>query len=241
MLSKAQIKHITALRTKKFRTEHSQFFVEGKKSIQELCKSSFAVNQLYFTPENKSFAQALNYENPTEISAIAYSKISNQKQPEGICAIVKIPTPAPLNVDNKRIIALDKIRDPGNLGTIIRIADWFGIYGIVCSPDCVDAYNNKVIQASMGSIFSTKIWYQDLQSVLEKTSALKFAAVLDGDSVYNIEAPEASILVIGNEANGISKNILDLCTERITIPAGGQAESLNAAMACGILSSYLFR
>jgi len=240
MLSKAQIKHITALRSKKYRTEHSQFIVEGKKSIIELLKSDFEHDKLYATKQHSDFINKSTASNVDTISEIELSKISSQKNPEGLLAVVHMPKPRHFTQENKRYIALDKIRDPGNLGTIIRLADWFGIDEILCSTDCVELYNPKVVQASMGSIFHTKTYTVALADLIKNATIPTIAATLGGNPIYQTKALEAGILVIGNEANGISDDVLKRCSQQVTIPNRGKSESLNAAMACGILCSHLF-
>lgn len=240
MLSKAQSKHISALRTKKYRTEHAQFIVEGKKSVGELLKSNFEIEHIYYTVENKELPYLLAHVTKTEINAIDFGKISQQKNPEGVLAIVNIPKPTLFEWNNASYIALDSIRDPGNLGTIIRLADWFGTT-LICSTDCVELYNPKVVQASMGSLFHINIHYVDLTKELKNTSLPKYAATLDGQSIYVNKYEKHAVLIIGNEANGISEQVLQLATDKITLPNKGNAESLNAAMACGILSAMLFK
>lgn len=240
MLSKAQIKHITALGGKKYRTEHSQFIVEGKKSILELLDSDFSLEKLYCTEKHLAAFREKNADHIEQINDIELSKISRQKSPEGAVAVVNMPTPIQFTLETKRYIALDQIRDPGNLGTIIRLADWFGIDAIICSPDCVDLYNPKVVQASMGSLFHIAVHELDLPPLLENAEIPCIAATLEGNSVYESKTIKHGILVIGNEANGISEEVLKHCEQAISIPNKGKAESLNAAMACGILCSHLF-
>ncbi len=241
MLSKAQIKHITALRTKKNRTEHAQFIVEGKKSVTELLKSSYTILHVYYLEEHQALFESSNLKNKTMISNIEMSKISSQKNPEGVLAVGAIPAERMFSWSEERYIALDKIRDPGNLGTIVRLADWFGIRTVLCSMDCVDAYNPKVIQASMGSLFNVQVEYINLALQLSTTNLPKYAATMQGASVYTKKPQDKGILVIGNEANGISEAVKAVCNEQVSIPSKGKAESLNAAMACGILCSHFFR
>ncbi len=241
MLSKAQIKHITALRTKKYRTEHSQFFVEGNKSIEELLKSSFQDIKIFYTKANEDFIAQNDRVTATLISTIEYEKVSALKNGDGLLALAQMPTEIPFAFNQKKYIALDQIRDPGNFGTIIRLADWYGIREIICSQDCVELYNPKVIQASMGSIFRVKISYVQLAHQLKYSNLPTYAAMLTGQSVYDTAPLKEGILVMGNEANGITPEVLQHCNHQITIPQNGDAESLNVAMACGILCSYLFR
>jgi TrmH family RNA methyltransferase len=240
MISKAQIKHISGLRAKKYRTEHSQFIVEGQKSINELIRSQYTVNHIYYSPQLSENAEKLVFAQKTTISDIEMAKISLQKKPEGILAIAEIPKKEDFQWKSAQYIALDSIRDPGNMGTIIRLADWFGVH-LICSLDCVELYNPKVIQSSMGSLFNTSIHYLNLAKALSETDLPIFSAMLEGESIYDYPTQASGVLLIGNEANGISPEIKELSTEKITIPGGENTESLNAAIACGILTSYLFR
>jgi len=240
MLSKAQIKHISALRTKKNRTEHSQFIVEGKKCVKELLQSSFNLERVYYTRAHEKVTEEIATDKKNLIEASVMAKISGQKTPEGILAVVSIPEQINFAWKKKVYIALDSIRDPGNLGTIIRLADWYGL-DIIMSHDCVDPYNPKVIQSTMGSLFHVNIHSIDLVSELTKTQLPKLATVLNGTSVYELQSIQEGIIIIGNEANGISDAVLTLANQKITIPKKGKAESLNAAMACGIITSFLVR
>ncbi len=241
MLSKAQIKHIRSLHTKKKRIEHAQFIVEGQKGVSDLLAAAAPYQQLLYTAQHTPFIQEKKVTKAIQIREEEFEKISTQKQPEGILAIVDMPRQTAFEVANKKYIALDQIRDPGNLGTIIRLADWFGVEAILCSHDCVDVYNPKVIQASMGSIFHTPVYYEDLNALLGNIGLPIYAAMLTGSPMYELPPTEQGVLLIGNEANGISNELLAHATTHITIPARGQAESLNAAIACGILTAFLFR
>jgi RNA methyltransferase, TrmH family len=236
MLSKSQIKHIQALRKKKDRKEHQQFVIEGRKIVQELLLSNWTIQSIYCS---KSFAQ--KHSTPADahfVEDYIFEKISTQSNPEGILAIVRMPAPSEPDVAQIRAIALDRIQDPGNLGSIIRIADWYGIEHIICSTDSVDCFNAKSLQASMGSIFRVNVLYRNLADFSAKTAI--YVADMEGQDYKEVQPLQKGILLIGNEAQGVGPWLAQKKTVQITIPRKGQAESLNAAIACGILSAHLF-
>jgi TrmH family RNA methyltransferase len=193
-----------------------------------------------FCVDNASYK---NLEKVTEISDSELKKISSLVTPSNVLALFKIP----LTIPSKKlglIVALDEINDPGNLGTIIRLCDWFGVDQLICSTNTVDCYNQKVVQSSMGSLARVSIIYDDLAAYLKKSNLPKYAAVMNGENVYKINLPKNAILVMGNEANGISDSILKLITNTISIPRFGelkQTESLNVATATSILLSEFKR
>jgi len=232
MLSKKQIKLITSLKHKKYRQEHQLFVVEGLKTINELLMSSLNLVQLFSTiPFN------IDAKLETRITENELNKMSFLKSPNKALAIFKIPPVCDIDYDNL-IVALDSINDPGNLGTIIRLCDWFGIKDLVCSKTTVDCYNPKVVQATMGSITRVNVTYTELDSFLDNTSNTVFGAFMDGSNVYNSQLNKKGILVLGNEANGISEVIGKKITNKITIPRFGElqeTESLNVASAAAIL------
>ncbi|AXG69904.1 tRNA (guanosine(18)-2'-O)-methyltransferase [Kordia sp. SMS9] len=233
MISKRQIKIITSLHQKKYRKSTGLFVAEGKKVIQEFLNSNFELDTL-FTTDESLFAF-----NPkvTLISEAELKKISFLKTPNKTLALFKISEVAAAETEGL-IVALDAIRDPGNLGTIIRLCDWFGVKQLVCSETTVDCYNPKVIQATMGSLTRVNVLYTNLSTYLSKTNLPVFGAFMDGENVYKANLPKDGILVMGNEANGVSDEISNLITEKIAIPRFGdmqQTESLNVAMATGIL------
>lgn len=239
MLSKSQIKLITSLKQKKYRLQHQLFVAEGKKTIFELLHSNLQLQQLYTTTLEFNVSDDLQ----TEISENELKKISFLKNPNTALAVFKTPKPQPIDF-SKLIIALDDIRDPGNLGTIIRLCDWFGVKDLVCNYETVDCYNPKVIQASMGSIIRVNVSYVKLEEILYKQSVEKFGAFMDGDNVYDMKLPSSGILVLGNEANGICKQVEAQITHRISIPRFGDlqdTESLNVANATAILLSEFKR
>ena len=236
MLTKNQIKLISSLNQKKFRIQHGLFIVEGVKGIHEFLNSKFQLHQLFSTEPvfDCEFVP---------ISQIELKKISSFKTPNAALALFKIPEPKPVD-ESRLIVVLDDIRDPGNLGTIIRLCDWFGIHDLVCSPETVDCYNPKVIQATMGSMARVNVNYLDLQSFLRTSKLQKFGAFMDGKNVYSEELPKKGILILGNEANGISSSIERLIDQKISIPRFGnlqQTESLNVATATAILLSEFKR
>lgn len=186
--------------------------------------------------------QARSAEGPQvlRIEAEELAAMSCQPTPNRVLALVrKRPAPAPVAPRGALTLVLDAIRDPGNLGTIIRTADWFGIRNVVCSPDCAEVHNPKVVQATMGGIFRVDISYTDLAAWLPTTGMPVFCATLDGSSFLDIASPKEGVIVIGNEARGVSDAVRALATHRVTIPRFGHAESLNASVAAGIFMAAL--
>ena len=233
MISKRQIKIITSLQQKKYRKLAGLFVAEGKKVIQEFLNSSFELDTLFTTDENLFTSNS----KVTLISEAELKKISFLKTPNKALALFKISEPV-LIEKKGLIVALDEVRDPGNLGTIIRLCDWFGVKHLICSEATVDCYNPKVIQATMGSLTRVNVVYTDLKNYLSETNLPVFGAFMDGNNVYKTKLPKDGILVMGNEANGVSEEISTFITEKIAIPRFGeiqQTESLNVAMATGIL------
>lgn len=238
MLSKNQIKLITSLKQKKYRQQHGFFVVEGIKVINELLQSHLELHALYTT-------ESFNIDAKEEIliSEADLKRISFQTTPNKALAIFKIPKPQAIN-SNQLIVALDDVRDPGNLGTIIRLCDWFGVTDLVCSNETVDCFNPKVIQSTMGSITRVNVSYVDLQSFLKDAKVPIFGTFMEGDNVYKTTLPSQGILVMGNEANGISEAVEAMITQKITIPRFGHlkaTESLNVATATAILLSEFKR
>lgn len=238
MLSKSQIKLITSLKHKKYRQQHGFFVVEGVKTIKELLQSNFVLHTLYTI---ESFN--INAKKEVLISETDLKRISFLKTPNKALAIFKIPKPE--GIDNsKLIVALDAIRDPGNLGTIIRLCDWFGIKNLVCSKQTVDCYNPKVIQATMGSLTRVNINYIDLVEFLKQSNLPVYGAFMDGENIYSKNNIKEGILVMGNEAKGVSEEVEALINEKIAIPRFGNlqvTESLNVATATAILLSEFKR
>jgi TrmH family RNA methyltransferase len=238
-LSKNQLKTITSLNQKKYRTAHHLFVAEGTKIVAEFLNSNFELEQL-FCVDNSIYK---NLEYVTEISENELKKISTLVTPNNVLALFKIPFAAP-SLKSGLIVALDDINDPGNLGAIIRLCDWFGVDQLVCSLNTVDCYNQKVVQSSMGSLARVSIAYTELSQYLQQSNVPKYAAIMDGENVYKSNLPQNAVLVVGNEANGIHDSILKLITNTISIPRFGplkQTESLNVATATAILLSEFKR
>ncbi|WP_428741053.1 TrmH family RNA methyltransferase [Tenacibaculum sp.] len=239
-LSKNNIKLITSLQQKKYRQKHQLFVAEGVKVVNELLVSSLEVERLFVADE--SFIPSRNVE-ITLISETELKKISTLKSPNKVLGLFKIPEEKEINQD-KFMVALDGINDPGNLGTIIRLCDWFGVTELVCSKNTVDCYNQKVVQSTMGSLTRVNISYIDLQDFLSNSKLPVFTADMDGENVYTTLLPEKAVLVMGNEANGISPEIAQTVKHALTIPRFGdlqQTESLNVATATAILLSEFKR
>jgi TrmH family RNA methyltransferase len=242
MLGKSKIKYIQSLGQKKFRDETGLFIAEGPKIVKELLeadpglvKQVYAVNE--WITQNRKLPTGIQVE---EISDQELEKISQLKTPNQVLALAGQLTNEEIRLKGKLSLALCGIQDPGNLGTIIRIADWFGVTQVICSMDSADVYNPKVIQSTMGSIARVSVFYTDLLQLLSANRDIPvYATVLDGKDVTKIKKPEEGILLIGNESRGIPAEILQLAGERLTIPKKGRAESLNAAVAAGIILAQL--
>jgi len=240
MVSKNQIKFITSLQQKKYRIEHQMFIAEGVKVIQELIQSNFVLEHLY---ETTSIFEKIDNRQKSLINEQDMKRISALSSPSSCLAIFKIPNENSIE-NSGLIIALDDIRDPGNLGTIIRLCDWFGVKQVLCSPETVDVFNPKVIQATMGSIARVNVSYLDLKSFIADTLLPVFGTFMDGVSIYKEKLPTEGILVFGNEANGISSELERSIKNRIAIPRFGdiqKTESLNVATATAIFLSEFRR
>jgi TrmH family RNA methyltransferase len=249
MLSKNRIKQIQSLQLKKNRDLEKQFIAEGKKTVLELVSHHpKLITEIFATPDLiKTHREALS--DPlltvTEVTEAEFARISLQATPAGIMTICAYfnDKPDAFDFETGFSFYLDDIRDPGNFGTIIRLADWFGITAIFCSHNCCDVYNPKVIQATMGAFLRVQVVYVDLPVLLEEQPVKQvYGAVLNGKNVYN-EKLKQGLILIGNEANGISDENLKHVNRPITIPASRNngTESLNAAMAASIIASEFFR
>ena len=239
-ISKNQLKLITSLSQKKYRQKHNLFIAEGIKVVNELLNSSFKVETLFCTED---FETTVSKDLITFISETELKKVSTLKSPNKVLGLFRIPEEKALQ-NSGLIIALDTINDPGNLGTIIRLCDWFGVSELICSKDTVDCYNQKVVQASMGSLTRISIHYTDLKNYFTKTSLPTFIADMNGENVYKASLPKEGILIMGNEANGVSEEIKELIQHKISIPRFGETqetESLNVATATAILLSEFKR
>jgi RNA methyltransferase, TrmH family len=236
MVSKNQIKLISSLQQKKQRIAHQLFIAEGIKGIQELLDASFELDHLYTTQND--FEMVSNNQK-TVVSDADLKKISALATPNTCLAVFKMPKEKKMEASGL-ILVLDSVRDPGNLGTIMRLCDWFGIQQLICSKETVDIYNPKVVQATMGSIARVNVSYVDLNDFLTTTSLPVFGTFMNGDNIYKTALPQEGIIVMGNEANGISPELEKIIKNRLTIPRFGtiqKTESLNVATATGIVLS----
>ena len=233
MVVKSELKLIKSLQQKKYRNEHGLFVVEGKKTLEELLDASVAPYKLYATDSSEL---SLANTKVARISDRELRQISSLKNPNGFLGVFHIPKEM-ATVETDWILMLDGVQDPGNLGTIIRLCDWFGISSVICSLDTVDCYNSKVLQATMGSIARVQVHYESLESFLEHTKLPVYGTFMDGISVQAQHLPEKGIMVMGNEGKGISDAIAKHCTHRLAIPQYEKAttESLNVATATAIL------
>ena len=235
MISKSQIKYIKGLSLKKNRIKKQCFIVEGEKCLAELLNSSFEIVELFalkdWIDENKAVSDKIQVVSFNELE-----RISNLKSPNKVVAVVKIKKQEIIQQKSAIILVLDDINDPGNLGTIIRMCDWFGVKQIMCSENTVDIYNPKTVQSAMGSLFRVNIVYADLSTYLAKVTTPIYGAYMDGENVKDIEINQKAHLVMGNEANGISEKAEKYISKRVAIKnIGGNTESLNVAVATSIL------
>jgi len=238
MLNKNQVKLIQKLQQKKYRNELNLFIVEGKKSIVEFLQAGYRLELLIAT---EVFATALNGQPITLVSKEELRKVSSLKNPDEGLAIFHQRQHKGI-LQEGVILALDNVQDPGNLGTLIRLCDWFGIETLICNSQTVDCYNPKVVQATMGSLTRVAVHYVDLAGFLATCALPLYAMDLDGENLYTTEFPEDCVLILGNEANGISPEVRALTDGIITIPRFGklqQTESLNVAMAGAIVVSQV--
>jgi len=245
MLSKSQINLLKSLQHKKERKENGLFLVEGYKSVVEFINSTYQIEAVYynasFDPKVLNLSQEIKL---YEVSVTDIQKFSSLKTPQTVAALVKIPVfvmPHNTQLKQRFTIVLDGVQDPGNLGTIIRTADWFNISQIICSDDTVDAFNPKVVQASMGSLSRISVCYTDITTLLASVSLPIFGALLNGDNIYNTQFGTEGLIVLGNEGNGLRPEVEKLITKAVTIPHAGEAESLNVAVATALFCSEISR
>jgi len=247
MLTQNEVKTIRSLQQKKYRNIHKRFVAEGPKLIEELIGEKICAKKEWLAGNSERIQKE---EIPfTLVSDKELIRISGMTTPNDVLAVIRIPEESvpPETFTNELILALDDIKDPGNLGTIVRTADWFGINHIVCSENSVDCYNPKVVQATMGSVARVNIYYANLKNFLEKNAGKVsiFGAYTDGEDVYTIKPTDCGIIVIGNESGGISGELEPFIQHRISIPSyrtpgEKHSESLNASVAAAILC-YAFR
>jgi TrmH family RNA methyltransferase len=246
MLSKKIVKYIQSLSQKKLRDEYGQFIAETPKVVAELLSAgNFTCEYLcadkVWIAENGDLLKNISPGQVFDVDQMVLEKISLLQTPNKVVAIfnkkLMVQQPA---VAGKISLMLDDIHDPGNLGTIIRNADWFGIDNVICSEDCADCYNPKVVQASMGSLARVNVLYMSLRTFINQNRHISvYAATLSGTPVTTLRTLQEGIILIGNESRGVSKDLLDAATLHITIPGLGNAESLNAAVAAGIILSHI--
>ena len=240
MLSKKEVKDIHSLSLKKHRDETKLFVAEGPKIVEELIQlAPFNVLGVYgledWTSSHTDLGESVTIET---INTEVLEKISHLKTPNKVLAVLQQFISERPVVESVALY-LDTIQDPGNFGTIIRIADWFGIENVICSAGCADLYNPKVVQSTMGSVARVKVFYDLDGSWIAGQKLPVYGAVLEGNSIYDHPKISKGIIMIGNESKGISKELQEILTEKITIPKKGKAESLNAAVATGIILSQL--
>jgi TrmH family RNA methyltransferase len=253
MISKSKIKFITSLQIKKFRDEQRLYVIEGDKLVREFLTAGISIKMLVAKPEfiNSLPAEQTRYVESTDSASYDELKqISSLKTPHNALAVVYMSGHEFKSSDiiKKLCVALDFIQDPGNFGTIIRAAGWFGIKNIICSTDCVDVYNPKVIQASMGALLHVNVFYHDLKKFLEfanENSVAVFGTVLNGKSIYDHQLNSRGIILLGNESKGISNELIPFITEKISIPKFSDAkegiDSLNVGMAASVVFSEFLR
>jgi len=240
-LTKNEIKFIKSLHLKKNRTLEQLFIVEGEKLVKELfSQNKFKIKQVFITDDYdiNQVPENINY---SFISNKDLERISALKSPNKVLAVVHQKTSNQINFEEDNLIlVLDDVNDPGNLGTIIRTADWFGVTQIIASKNTVELFNPKVIQSSMGAIYRMNYFVADLVDVVQQfkqNNTPILGAVIDGENIYNSGINKKSVLLMGSESHGINETLLSLVTQQITIPKFGETESLNVAMATGILLS----
>ncbi len=237
MPSIAEIKHIASLRMPKFRQKYGQFVVEGRKAVEEVFHSGWQVEGIWAT---STFVERFQPEYPFQwMTDEENKKCTSFDTPPGVMALVNKPLSQGYDVAMPFVLGLDGINDPGNMGTIIRLADWFGLKQIVASPDSVDAFNPKCLAATMGSFLRVEVVYTELERVAAGRTV--YGAYLTGENVHGIQTAPNSLLVIGSESHGIRPSMETYITHPITIPGKGGAESLNAGMATAILLDNLLR
>lgn len=240
MLSKNQAKIVKSLRLKKQRLEQGLFVVEGSKIVAELLSSDYKVRELFVSGENF----VLQFPEATQISAREMQQISNLATPPGVLAVVELPqwyiAPDENSIAGKRFIALDGLRDPGNLGTIMRSVAWFGFDGILASTDCVDCFNPKVLQASMGSFLHTPVYYGDLRTLFSALDLPVYGLDLSGESLFSSDL-DTGVFVVGSESHGLRPDVRQLITRYLLIDGAGGTESLNAAVSASIVMAEVWR
>ncbi|SEQ92454.1 TrmH family RNA methyltransferase [Pedobacter rhizosphaerae] len=245
MLSKSQISFVKSLHQKKYRRENGLFLVEGIKSIKEFIQSSYQIHTIFYTTEQREVLPQLPANiNLFEVNNAELAKISTLQTPQGFMALVYIPKNKSVSTEslaNQFTLVLDGVQDPGNMGTIIRTADWFGFKQIICSEDTVEAYNPKTVQATMGSLARVNISYVNLLDFISESKIPVFGALLEGKSIYKIDWKKEGLIILGNEGKGITQEVISKVNQPVTIPNFGEAESLNVAVSAAIFCSEIRR
>ncbi len=240
MISTNKIKQIKLLHQKKYRQQNKQFVVEGYKIVSDVVNSEYNIDEIYVT---SAFKETIDFDTIL-ISAKEMQRISGLKTPNNILAVVNIPEPKQkFDSSNKLILCLDSIQDPGNFGTIIRTANWFGINTIVCSPDTVELYNQKVLQSTMGAFVETQIFYTNLEEFLSNYKGNIYGTFLEGENIYKQNLRQEACIIMGNEGKGINEKISKYVTHKLYIPSAGKvkAESLNVSTATAVILSEFRR
>ena len=242
MLSKVKIKFIKSLQIKKYRKQEQCFAVEGAKSVRELLSSDFDTIMLLGTSEFLTAVPIGNQVEVIEVGENELQRLGEFQTNDTSLAIARLKPNDLLKIDSKEFaLVLDDIRDPGNLGTIVRTADWFGIHKIIASNETADFYSPKVISATVGSFTRVKIFYTDLEDYLKTTTQPVFGAYLNGVNIHQADFGKEGFILIGNESKGINPALEKYVTHKVTIPRFGKAESLNAGVAAGIICDVLRR
>ena len=239
MLSKNTVKFIKSLHQKKFRNQEQKFFVEGEKSVVEVINSDFRLELIVATDSFFEKYKSLLTQSGAQLILTTQNQLENLGQyqsNDSALAVVHMKSNSPFDFPkNNFVVGLDDVRDPGNLGTIIRIADWYGINNLVFSTQTADFYNPKVIQSSMGSFTRINFFYADLKSVFNRWNVPVYGAFLNGENVHKMTGIKHGVILMGNESNGVSAELEQAVSTKVTIPGFGQAESLNVAIATAIL------
>jgi TrmH family RNA methyltransferase len=243
MITNAQIKFIKSLAQAKNRELHKLYVAEGEKLAIEWLQSSANVQMIIATSlwisKNQSIISKHSSAQVFEVDEQTLARMSQLQTPNHVLLVVEYSSKMVIPKETGWIIALDTIQDPGNMGTILRIADWFGINTIICSPQCVDIYNHKVIQSGMGAHLRVAVEYKELDTFFKLNQLPVYAALLNGENLFQVKSKQAGIILIGNESKGIAPELLPFASHPITIPRIGGAESLNAGVATGIIAAYL--
>lgn len=240
MLSKNEIKLLRALHQKKVRDAQGKLIVEGERILADIVeRHAKNVERIIIAKDFKGSRQVYNDFDCVEVDSRTFEQISASKNPQGVLAVLRYPVFRFESSD--LILALDGVQDPGNMGTILRTAAWFGVKQIVCSPDSVDVCNPKVVQASMGAVYDVNIVYEGLSIFLSKQNTPIYGALLEGNSIYTEKLTKPAILIMGNEGNGIREEVKNRITNPVMIPKFGTGESLNVATATAILLNEFAR